>query len=353
MDTTVSMINSTTQLSQNSTETVHCGSECRLANTYQLMFARPEWKAAQIIEGEVSLATQSVGFLGNILALIILCRPGMRQYSSAIYLIALAVADACMLFSLILNNLTRYFSKEDWDGNAFCKAVRTLTFFASSSSSWITVAVTAERCIAVCYPLKASTLCTRKKAGVIITVVTTAAVSFCMQNFWYSIYDPIQGICTFNERYMHILEIIVWVATVFGIYIPMASILVLNIVIAKALKKAAISRRQMMSDAAAVSDVDKATKQLTMTVVAISFTSILCTTPLAIWGVTNALVKDPTSPISLARFSLFWSVSVMLAAFNHGVNFLLYVFSGKKFREEFCNVFCCSVVRNSTPKGQV
>ena len=94
-------------------------------------------------------------------------------------------ADATTLFFLLLSNLNRFYINQILDSDIWCKLAAAIAGNASSSSVWLTIAVTAERFVAVCYPLKASTLCTRKTDGITSTFIIMSALLYNLQHFWF------------------------------------------------------------------------------------------------------------------------------------------------------------------------
>ena len=346
MNSTEALLNMTmqlvniTQLVLNSTEHMECDSACRLANRRRILAARQEWKAAEIIRKYVSLGVQCVGILGNILALIILCRPKMRRSSSAIYLIVLAFADAITLILLLISNLNRYYVNLKLDSDIWCKLHSFIAGSASSSSVWLTIAVTAERFVAVCFPLKASTLCTRKTAGITTTCITMSVLLYCIQEFWFIELHPRGKVCMLAYEYIKTIQVLSWVGSALAVFIPLALLLVLNTAIVNGVRKAVASQKRMTSDGGNLGG-DGQSKQITVTVLTVSCTFILCNLPMATSNLVEYFLMDINDPIGVSKFALAGYTSQMLVALNHGVNFLLYIFSGKRFRDEFLEVFCC------------
>ena len=329
-----------TQLVLNSTEHMECDSACWSANRRRILAAIPEWKAAEILRKYVSLGVQCVGILGNILALIILCRPKMRRSSSAIYLIVLAFADATTLILFLIGNLNRYYVNLKLDSDIWCKGASFITGSTISSSVWLTIAVTAERFVAVCYPLKASTVCTRKTAGITTTCITMSVLLYNMQNFWFIELHPRGKVCTLAYEYIKTIQVLSWVGSALAVFIPIVLLLVLNTTIVNGVRKAVASQKNMTNDAAN-SGANGQSKQITVTVLTVSFTFVLCNLPMATSKLVERFLMDFNDPIGVSKFALAGYTSEMLIAVNHGVNFLLYIFSGKRFRDEFLEVFCC------------
>ena len=343
LNMTMELVN-ITHLVLNFSDIMECDSACSHANNQLILAARLEWKAAQIIRKYVSLGVQCVGILGNILALIILCRPKMRKLSITIYLIVLAFADATTLTFLLLDNLNRYYINQKLDSDIWCKLVAFITNSAIDSSVWLTIAVTAERFVAVCYPLKASTLCTWKTAGITTTFITLSALLYNIKSFWFMELHPQAKKCTYAYEYIKTIQVLGWVGSSLFVFVPISLLLGLNTAIVNGVRKAVASQKRMTSSAAN-SCGDGQSKQITATVLTISFTFILCNLPMATSIIVERFLMDINDPISLSKFTLAGYTSQMLVAVNHGVNFLLYIFSGKQFREEFLVVFSCKFVK--------
>ena len=351
LNTTMELVN-ITQLVLNSTENMECDSACRVAKRHRILAAIPEWKAAEIIRKNISLGVQCAGILGNILALIVLFRPKMRRSSSAIYLIALAFADATTLIFLLLTNLNRYYINQILDSDDWCKLASFISSSASLISVWLTIAVTAERFVAVCYPLKTLTLCTRKTAGIATTFIIMSALLYSIRDIWFMVWDPQGKGCTYAYEYIKTIRVLSWVDSSLIVIVPITLLLLLNTAIVNGVRKAVNSQKRMTSDAAN-SGGDGQSKQITVTVLTISFTFILCTLPIATSNIAERFLSDINDPILVSKFALAGYTGRMLFSVNHGVNFLLYIFSGKRFRDEFLEVFCCKNFKErNTARGK-
>ena len=112
-----------------------------------------------------------VGLVGNLLSAVILTRPPMRSISTYRYLAVLSFTDSLVLCV----GLLRMWLGQLLIGNDVldqwtwaCKLVNVVGYTVSNFSVWLIVAVTAERFVAVCYPLMAPSVCSRRRATRII-----------------------------------------------------------------------------------------------------------------------------------------------------------------------------------------
>ncbi|CAF1654304.1 unnamed protein product, partial [Didymodactylos carnosus] len=100
-----------------------------------------------------------VGFCGNMLCLVVLCRRRLRRNSYTQYLIALAIVDTGAILSEVLVALDELYQYRT-DKRTFmqhtiitCKLYYYIRYIFYSMSSWIIVALAIERLVAIKFPL--------------------------------------------------------------------------------------------------------------------------------------------------------------------------------------------------------
>ena len=71
----------------------------------------------------------------------------------------------------------------------------------------------------------------------------------------------------------------------------------------------------------------------------VSFGFLILTTPAYLLFFFIMFVDFLKTPKRFAGYYLFWNVSHKLYTTNHGINFFLYVISGKKFRADLLKLF--------------
>lgn len=115
------------------------------------------------------------GSIGNILSVLVFFKTKLRKLSSSYYLAALGISDTCFL----LISFSHWLSLADvtfYSQNIFCQFFTYFSGVCSFLSVWFVVAFTVERFIAVLYPLKRQTMCTVRRAKIVLTGLTLAAV---------------------------------------------------------------------------------------------------------------------------------------------------------------------------------
>jgi len=128
-----------------------------------------------------------VGLIGNLLSAIILTRPPMRSISTYRYLTVLSFTDSLVLtiglLRMWLGQLIVGFDVLDrWTWA--CKLVNVVGYTVSNFSVWLIVAVTAERFVAVCYPLMAPSVCSRRRSTRIIFAVLAVQIAIHIHFAW-------------------------------------------------------------------------------------------------------------------------------------------------------------------------
>ena len=127
-----------------------------------------------------------IGVVGNCLSFSVLVRRRMRRVSTYKYLAVLSVVDTIVLtlglLQLWTGEVTGTSIRNYSDFS--CKIVNALGYTVSDLSVWLIIAVTVERFIAVCYPLKAATTCTKKTAVKVIGALLIVMILININFFW-------------------------------------------------------------------------------------------------------------------------------------------------------------------------
>lgn len=114
------------------------------------------------------------GCAGNILSVLVFFLTSLRQQSSSYYLAALGISDTCFLVItfvewLGLYNITLYHQ------SGYCQTFTYMSGVFSFLSVWFVVGFTVERFIAVQYPLKRQTMCSVRRAKIVLVLLTLVA----------------------------------------------------------------------------------------------------------------------------------------------------------------------------------
>lgn len=111
------------------------------------------------------------GTIGNILSVLVFFKTKLRKLSSSHYLAALGFSDTCFLL-IVLMNWLNVAGVTLSNQHFFCQTFIYMSGVCSFLSVWFVVAFTVERFIAVLYPLKRQTMCTVRRAKIVLCGLT-------------------------------------------------------------------------------------------------------------------------------------------------------------------------------------
>ncbi|XP_041362517.1 FMRFamide receptor-like [Gigantopelta aegis] len=286
--------------------------------------------------------TVLAGLIGNILTIIVLWRREM-QSPTIYYLRALVISDSGILITSVIA-LTPFACSNYLESSAMTvykeavypilhTPVNFIMMFLQTANVWITVSVSVERYIAICHPFKATKICTKKKALIVIIAILFSSVAYNIPRLFatrarkcpevtgrscFILADtPFGKTSSYRDVYGKIMFcIIIYV-------IPLGSLLVLNVFIIMELM-----RMQRRARGANIHDDNEANLSLVLVLIVVVF--LVCQTPGLIaqfdWFDINTFFK-------WLAFSNFFFV------FNSAVNFLIYTAFGRKFRKVLVRVF--------------
>ena len=115
-------------------------------------FTRHCWDYRFVKKRKTFPAKITISFLGNLLTIIILLRPNLRQYTTMRYLTAVAIADLCSLYSWNLNlfykHLINPYQNDIEDASIItCRLISFIAFVSLQLSSWYLTLVSLDRCL--------------------------------------------------------------------------------------------------------------------------------------------------------------------------------------------------------------
>lgn len=145
-----------------------------------------------------------VGSIGNILSVLVFFKTKLRKLSSSYYLAAIGISDTCFLTGLLIGWLN-FIDINIYNRDIYCQLITYFSGLCSFLSVWFVVAFTVERFIAVLHPLKRQTMCTVKRAKMVLCGLTTLGGVISTPYLFYSApqYSPQikDFICDVREEY--------------------------------------------------------------------------------------------------------------------------------------------------------
>ncbi|KAK0048855.1 mu-type opioid receptor [Biomphalaria pfeifferi] len=214
------------------------------------------------------------------------------------------------------------------------------TYFCSFLSVWLVVMVTLENYIRICHPKMVPTFCTLKMArGVLLIIVVIGVVCY---NFplWttYSQEIPRGYLCLTMTEYAEYIKILTYVDTALTLVLPLLLNITWMVGIFRALLLARSRNRRLRQSSSrgqvGRSGVSTPYNHVTAMLLAVTLTFIVLHTPSHTIRlrllIENFLSEDMHRYLSTVRLQGYFE---LLYYTNFSTNFLIYVASGKCFRE--------------------
>ncbi|KAK3596653.1 hypothetical protein CHS0354_006204 [Potamilus streckersoni] len=298
-----------------------------------------------------------VGTFGNIFSFIILTRH-VRKVSTYNYLTVLAIMDILVLYVGLLQLWIGELTDEIVNhGRWLCKILIFLGYVSSDASVWLIIAVTVERFIAVCFPLKAYTMCNIRKARCIIFLVICLICIINVHFLWtvdlksVSSNDTVGRKCEASDDHKVLVEVAwPWVDAAIYSFLPFVAITILNSLIVRQIFSAKQKRHQLqyilrspkspgVTRTMPSRNQGEGSKKLTCMLMSVSCTFLLTTLPMNICLIIRAFWNS-NDVKTYATFTLLTTIAKLLMYTNHSINFFLYCATGRKFRKQFQNMTC-------------
>lgn len=300
-------------------------------NTRRLMF---------IFWGIIVPIIGVIGFIGNILTIIVLFRREMKS-TTVYFLRTLVVTDTGIIVGCILGlsviSITQLNPRMWLFTDVIYPYIYTPTNYIVMTlqmiNVWVTVAVSVERYIAICHPFKSVKICNKKNALVLIGIITIVSllyniprcfatkVSHCGPEVNHRCHSVISTSFGKSEFYEKIYTVYLYLLIIY--IIPLILLICLNSLLILELMR--MRKRRTPSN---IQENSETNMSIVLILIVVVF--ILCQTPglVAQFWFLNADV-----------LLQLLCVSNTLFAFNSSVNFLIYTAVGRKFRKVLLKTF--------------
>ena len=299
-----------------------------------LVRAETTYQVAKVIANNKFYVLLVIALVGNGLSLFAV-RQRLRTSNPCFYIANIAVSDTMVIFLKWLYIMLSIYrpEKTNWE----CKILNFLSNVSVYSSIWLVIMMTAERCIAVVWPLKISGWVTMKRAKIAVAILYL--IMAAINSVYLIILEGApdlqtkRGKCIVHARYVSFYKS-VWtvIDMVMYAYIPQILIFFFNILIIVKLAQARKGQAEMRN----APKSEQSQGQVTAMLLTVSITFFLLTSPYTFFYlcIQNDLWNFRASAKSYALYSLINTILRLLADLNHCVNFILYVTVGKRFRED-------------------
>lgn len=294
------------------------------------------------------------GFAGNILSVLCLMKDRSKT-ATPFLLVSLEVADTIFLLTvLILRVLTSVHSFTNSLGALMSvlpyvgKYVYPCALIAMTATIYLTVLVTLNRYISVCRPYDASDLCSVEQARKHVILVALFSILYNLPRFFeyqvvtitpegsdggdemiVSALSPLGR----NRIYQILYGNVMYFFVMF--LVPLVTLIILNHKLIRALSLTRKKRAHLLKkDTRSKSEDD-----ITLMLIVVVLVFVVCQTPALVTQVLLSLLSGKTRSCPRAFF-YYERISDLLVVANSALNFIIYCFCSRKFRQILLWLVC-------------
>ena len=317
------------------------------------------YQIGQKFENVIVPLTCMLGLVGNTLSALVVFQKDNRRVTCYFYMGALAVTDSifltgCLIYWLLIEVIQLDIPYDTH--SLLCSVVWPIGGISALSGTYIIIAMTFDRLIAVKWPLKSLTWCTLKRARITVLCLILFATLVKLPYVWIT--KPVPKCLAFQVEGTPLLQAYYWINLSASSYVPFTILLVLNVLIIQALQK---RRNYFPEDRSTINQSDvtstritssaesgttsrnetvkfdkkaKVTKSLTRMLMLIAFSFLIITIPYYLFYLIFLFISPFTSPKRFAIYYLVSRVTGRMYIINFAINFYLYCLGGSKFRKD-------------------
>ncbi|KAG8585168.1 hypothetical protein GDO81_004907, partial [Engystomops pustulosus] len=270
------------------------------------------------------------GLIGNTITILIIKRYKEMNTTTNFYLSSMAMSDLIILLCLPFD---LYRLWRPWIfGGFLCKFLFLISEGCTYSTILHITALSIERYLAICFPLKAKVFITKRRVKMVIVLLWVIALMSAapfynlvdVQIYNYTGFSEIISECEYTEyaKKSGLLKIMMWVTTVY-FFFPMLCLTVLYGFIGKKLWKSKNTLRGPN-----VVNREKCHRQTVKILVVVILAFIICWLPFHIGRIIFVHIDD-----QMVCFSQYFNVvAIQLFYLSASINPILYNFISKKYR---------------------
>uniref|UniRef100_A0A3B4UAD1 Growth hormone secretagogue receptor type 1 n=1 Tax=Seriola dumerili TaxID=41447 RepID=A0A3B4UAD1_SERDU len=287
-----------------------------------------------------------VGMTGNVMTILVVSKYRDMRTTTNLYLCSMAVSDLLIFLCMPLD-LYRMWRYRPWRlGDVLCKLFQ----FVSESCTYSTIlsitALSVERYLAICFPLRAKAVVTKRRVRALILLLWTVSLLSAGP-----VFVMVGGEDTRECKMTHyavesgLMGAMVWLSSVF-FFMPVFCLTVLYSLIGRRLWQ----RHRETNISSRVAHRDKSNRQTIKMLVVVVLAFVLCWLPFHVGRYLQFRSLDAPSPL-LSVLSEYCSlVSVVLFYLSAAINPILYNTMSWKYRGAAARLF--GLTYSQPPRGR-
>ncbi len=228
------------------------------------------------------------------------------------------------------------------DQSTFCSTIINFPIFSVEMCGvCFILAMTFDRFFSILRPHRAAMYNTVRRAKITCVIIIIISFLFNIPHLYVSTAEDTK--CTpFGKAINTVLgQIYYWLSVVVNNLFPFVALLTMNGRIIYAIRKRVQKQRLnwVQGDNIDGLQIHSTDRQLSMILLSVTFSFLILTTPGYSLFFYVMFTNVRSTPRVYAQFHLFWTVSQKAYFTNNGINFLLYVIPGRRFRSQFLKLF--------------
>ena len=228
----------------------------------------------------------------------------------------------------------------------YCAIQMVFLFSSFLCNTLLILSMTFDRFYSIIKPYKAAAFNTTRRAKVTIICIVIFCFVFNLPHLFVSSHENWQCLPYGKATEVSYGLFYYWLSLVVNYALPFILLLSMNSVIIHKIRNRDVVTSHSTSGNLPKSGVQckilknkNSENQMCVILFLVSFGFLILTTPAYLLFFFIMFVDFLKTPHLFAGYYLFWNVSHKLYTTNHGINFFLYVISGKKFRTDLMKLF--------------
>ncbi|KAH3844109.1 hypothetical protein DPMN_086361 [Dreissena polymorpha] len=272
------------------------------------------------------------GIVGNTLAFIVFRHKSIRENSSSFFLAVRSLSDIGFLVTLLIIWTSSVFGLYLSRILLVCKTLIFLSYVFGCLSVWLVVLVTAENYIRICKPALVKIVCKTRNAKLIcLLLVISILISYSFP-FWTMTDD-----CTPLHIHYEFVTVMVYIDSVFTLFLPSIVILILMAQIAVSLINSN-NRRRRLGKFPIAGKMNIFTK-VTQMLFAVTLVFVILNIPSHVVRLRLVIASFFKNSLAIRTSdAIAQSIATMLYYASMAINVIIYLTFGSRFRQALVRI---------------
>ena len=230
--------------------------------------------------------------------------------------------------------------------NWYCRVANLFNFTSHLCNTLLILSMTFDRLYSIILPHKAASFNTIKRARITVILIIIMSILYNLPHLYLTSSVDWECIPYGNAQEYPLGELYYWLSLVVQFALPFVCLLTMNSVIIHKIRNRFVFIKKPLtvspnsdSSQGENSSTNHSEMQVFVILLLVTFASLILTTPAYLFFLFVRIINFFKTPKLVAGYVLFYNVAHKMHISNYGINFFLYVISGKKFRTDLRNIF--------------